>query len=247
MATDSNTQKITIWFIIGFLVLVAVGVVIAGAYSNSSSSNTTTPAGFVATTVPAITSADWTMGNASATVSFVEYGDYECPACAEYSPIVKQLITDYGNRVLFAFRNFPLYTIHPDAGVSAQAAEAAGLQGKYWEMHDLLYSKQNDWVTTDPSAVAAKYFNGYAQSLGLDVAKFDADMSSAQVANKIAADVTSGNAASIDHTPTFFVNLKQIPNPADYAGFKKVLDAALALPTVTAVVSPATSTTSTAQ
>jgi protein-disulfide isomerase len=228
MASDSSTNKITIWFIIGFLVLVALGVVFAGMYSNSTSSKSATPAGFVATTIPAVTSTDWTAGSATSTISFIEYGDYECPACAEYAPVVKQLIADYGNRVLFAFRNFPLYTIHPNAGISAQAAEAAGLQGKYWEMNELLYAKQNDWVTTDPTQVVAKYFNGYAQSLGLDVAKFDADMGSAQVLDKIKTDVASGNAASIDHTPTFFVNLKQIPNPTSYTEFKAVLDAALA-------------------
>jgi protein-disulfide isomerase len=227
MATDSSTNKITIWFIVGFLVLVAAGVIAAGAYSSLSSS-ASTPANFVATTVPAVTSTDWTMGAATSSVSFIEYGDYECPACAEYSPVIKQLITDYGSRVLFAFRNFPLYTIHPNAGISAQAAEAAGLQGKYWEMHDLLYTKQNDWVTTDPTQVVAKYFNGYTQSLGLDVAKFDSDIGSAQVLDKIKTDVASGNAANIDHTPTFFVNLKQIPNPTNYAGFKAALDAALA-------------------
>ena len=230
MATNSSTNKITVWFIIGFLVLVAAGVVIAGAYSglSSSSSSSSTPAGFVATTVPALTSADWTTGNTSSTISFIEYGDYECPACGEYEPIIKQLIADYGNRVVFAFRNFPLYTIHPNAGISAQAAEAAGLQGKYWEMNNLLYTKQNDWVTTDPTQVVAKYFNGYAQSLGLDVAKFDSDMGSTQVLEKIKNDVSTGDAASIDHTPTFFVNLKQIPNPTSYAGFKAALETALA-------------------
>jgi protein-disulfide isomerase len=235
MATDSSTHKATIWFIIGFLILVVAGVVIAGAYSSlsSSGSGTTVPAGFVATTVAAVTSTDWTMGDASSSVSVIEYGDYECPACGEYNPVVKQLITNYGNHVLFVFREFPLYTIHPNAGVSAEAAEAAGLQGKFWEMHDLLYANQNTWPTKDPKQVTAQYFNGYAQSLGLNVAKFDSDMNSTQVADKIAADVTSGNAANIDHTPTFFVNLKQIPNPMDYAGFKSVLDAALASSTAT--------------
>jgi protein-disulfide isomerase len=235
MASDPNAHKATIWFIVGFLVLVTVGVIIAGAYSGSplSSPSSSTPSNFVATTVPAVTSADWTMGSATSSVSFIEYGDYECPACAEYAVLVKQLAADYGSRVLFAFREYPLYTIHPNAGISAQAAEAAGLQGKYWEMHDLLYTKQNDWVTADPTQVVAEYFNGYAQSLGLNVTKFDADIGSAQVLDKIKADVASGDAASINHTPTFFVDLKQIPNPTSYNDFKAVLDAALASSTAT--------------
>lgn len=243
MASDSGTNKITVWFIVGFLVLVAAGVVIAGAYSsgNSSSTSTSTPAGFVATAVPAISGVDWTTGDTSSPVTFIEYGDYECPACGEYAPIVKQLITDYGSRVLFSFRNFPLYTIHPNAGIAAQAAEAAGMeagQSAFWQMHDLLYQHQNDWVTTDPSQVVSKYFNGYAQSIGLNVATFDTDIGSAQVLTKIKNDVASGNAASIDHTPTFFVDLKQIPNPTNYAQFQSALDAALAAASST----PATTT-----
>ena len=224
-------DKITIWFIVGFVVLVGVVVVAAAVMSGgfSSGSNASgTLAGFVATTAPAITSADWMRGDATATVTMIEYGDFECPACAEYAQIVDQLVSAYGNRVIFAFRNFPLYTIHPDAQISAQAAEAAGLQGKYWEMNDLLYQKQNDWVTATPSSAVSEYFDGYATSLGLDVNKFNQDINSSQVTSKIAADVASGNAASIDHTPTFFVNLKQIPNPTSYADFQVVLDAALA-------------------
>lgn len=224
-------DKITLWFIIGFVVLIGVVVAVAGVMSGGFSgpaAGTSTPAGFVATTVPAITSADWTQGDASATVSVIEYGDYECPACAEYSSIVSQLFAAYGSKVLFAFRNFPLYSIHPDAQISAQAAGAAGLQGKYWQMHDLLYQKQNDWVPDSPSDVVSKYFDGYAASIGLDAKKFDQDINSVAVTSKIAADVASGNAAQIDHTPTFFVNLKQIPNPTGYDDFKAVLDQALA-------------------
>ncbi len=230
-----ETSKATLWFISGFLVLVVGGVIAAAAYSNSSGVNANgtpvAPAGFVATTVPPVSGADWAKGDASSSVSLIEYGDFECPACGEYQPLMQQLFKDYGARVNFVFREFPLYSIHPDAGISAQAAEAAGMEGgasAFWQMHDLLYAKQNDWVTTDPTQVVAKYFNGYAQSLGLDVAKFDADINAPKVTSKIAADVASGNAASVDHTPTFFVNLKQIPNPTSYAEFKAVLDAALA-------------------
>ncbi len=222
-------DKITLWFIVGFVVLVVVGVIAAGVMSGGfSSTATSTSPGFVATTVPPIAAADWTQGNKNAKVTFIEYGDYECPACGETSPIVQQLMTAYGDRVLFAFRNFPLYQIHENAGISAQAAEAAGLQGKFWQMHDLLYAKQNDWSSAFTNTIVADYFNGYASSLGLNVAKFDTDMSSGEVSNKIQADVTSGNAAAIDHTPTFFLNLTQIPNPTSYDEFKAVLDKALA-------------------
>lgn len=230
-----TTKNATTWFIIGFSVLVGVGIIVlygisGGAGSSSSSAN----AGFVATTVPAITSADWTEGNPNAKVSLIEYGDFECPACGEYEPLVQQLVSAYGSRILFVFRNFPLYQIHPDAGISAQAAEAAGLQGKYWQMHDLLYKNQTVWTTVGPSTVVQQYFNGYATSLGLNINKFDQDIQGARVAAKIQADVNGGNAAQIDHTPTFFINLKQIPNPTSYSDFAKVLDQALAAASGTA-------------
>jgi protein-disulfide isomerase len=95
-------------------------------------------------------------------------------------------------------------------------------------MHDLLYEKQNDWVNVASGSVVSDRFNGYAKSLGLDVAKFDADLNSAAVKDKVQADITMGNQASVDHTPTFFVNLTQIPNPQSYDAFRQVIDAALA-------------------
>ncbi len=224
-------DKITLWFIVGFVVLAVTVVIVAGVMSGGFSTavnSTTTPAGFVATTVPAIASVDWTRGNPKASVTVVEYADYECPACATWAPIMSQLVQNFSSTVLFAFRNFPLYSIHPDAQISAQAAEAAGLQGKYWEMHDLLYQKQNEWVTASLDTVVSQYFDGYAASLGLDVNKFNQDIRSSTVTAKIAVDVASGNAASVGHTPTFFLNLEQIPNPNSYDDFKAVLDRALA-------------------
>jgi protein-disulfide isomerase len=232
-----QANKATIWFIVGFIVIVTAGAIIAGAYSSGTSSSSSSSAAsstFVATTVPAITASDWTEGNPNAKVSLIEYGDFECPACAEYSPIVQQVVQNYSSTVRFAFRNFPLSTIHPFAGVSAQAAEAAGLEGgvaKYWAMNDLLYTKNTEWpanTALSPAQVVNKYFDGYAQSIGLDVNTFNNDINATSVAQKIQADVNSGTAAQIDHTPTFFVNLKQIQNPTSLAGFEKILDAAVA-------------------
>jgi protein-disulfide isomerase len=216
---------------------VTAGVIIAGAYSSNSSLNgnasSTVPAGFVATTVPAITAADHVQDNATATVSLIEYADYECPACAEYLPVVKEVVQNYSSSIRYVFRNFPLYSIHPDAGIAAQAAEAAGLQGKYWEMHDLLYTNQSTWVTESPDQVVAKYFDGYARSLGINVDQFNQDVSSTQVMNKVQTDVAGGTAAQIDHTPTFFVNLKQIPNPTSLADFQNVINSAIAASSTT--------------
>jgi protein-disulfide isomerase len=230
-----QANKATIWFIVGFIVIVTAGAIIAGAYSSSTGSSANNASStFVATTVPAITAADWSEGNPNAKVSLVEYGDFECPACGEYAPIIQQLVQNYSSTVQFVFRNFPLYTVHPFAGVSAQAAEAAGLEGgaaKYWAMHDILYAKQDEWSTNSsltPAQVVSQYLDGYAQSIGLNVNTFNSDINATSVAQKIQADVNSGTAAQIDHTPTFFVNLKQIPNPTGLADFEKILDVALA-------------------
>jgi protein-disulfide isomerase len=228
MANNTGSNKVTMWFIIGFIVVVTAGVIIAGAYSSSSANNANQNSGFVSTTASGISAADHTEGNPNAKVTLIEYGDFECPACGEYFPVVQQLFGNYSSTVLFVFRNFPLYSIHPDAGIGAQAAEAAGLQGKYWQMNSLLYTNQGDWSTDDPTKVVADHFDGYASSLGLDVNKFNSDINSKAVSDKIASDVSGGNAASIDHTPTFFINLQQIPNPQNYADFKATIDAAIA-------------------
>ncbi len=226
---NSETNKTTIWFIVIFIVLIIGGLVIAGIYSSGSSGSGSS--GFVATTAPGISTSDWQEGNPNAKVTVIEYGDFECPACGAYFPIVQQLISNFSSTVLFVFRDFPLYQVHPDAGIAAQAAEAAGLMGgqsAFWKMHDLLYTNQNDWVTITPDQVVSAKFDGYAQSIGLDVNTFNADISTSSVLNKIQTDVNGGNAAQINHTPTFFLNLQQIPNPTSYDDFAATINAALA-------------------
>jgi protein-disulfide isomerase len=230
---SGQANKATIWFIVGFIVIVTVVVIVAGAYSSGTPSNTASST-FVATTASPITAADWSEGSPNAKVTLIEYGDFECPACGQYFPVVEQLIQSNSTTVRFVFRNFPLYTIHPFAGIGAQVAEAAGLEGgqsAYWAMNNLLYTKQSDWstdTTVAPAQLVSNYFNGYAQSIGLDVGKFDADINATSVTDKIQNDVNSGNAAQIDHTPTFFINLTQIPNPTSTASFQAALSAAIA-------------------
>jgi len=247
-ANSGQANKATVWFIVGFVVLVTAVVIIAGAYSSGTSA-TNASSTFVSTIAPAITSADWTEGNPNAKVTLVEYGDFECPACGEYFPAVQQLVQNYSSTVLFVFRNFPLYTIHPFAGISAQAAEAAGLEGgpaKYWAMNDLLYTDQSKWsVNSDltPAQVQNQYLDGYAQSLGLDVNVFNTDINATSVLQKIQNDVAGGTSAQIDHTPTFFVNLQQIPNPTGLADFEATLNAALASSTAAAPAAGTTSST----
>jgi protein-disulfide isomerase len=244
---SGQANKATIYFIIGLVVLVTAAVIIAAAYSSGDSGSGTASSTFVSTTAAPITSTDWQEGNPNAKVSLIEYGDFECPACGAYFPVVQQLFAEDSSTVLFVFRNYPLYTIHPFAGIGSQAAEAAGMEGgsaKYWQMHDLLYTDQTQWTadtSLTPAEVLSKYLDGYAQSLGLNVSQFNADVSSTQVADKIANDVTSGNAAQVEHTPTFFINLQQIPNPTSSSGFQATIEAAVASSTgASAVIPPPT-------
>jgi protein-disulfide isomerase len=249
---SGQASKATIYFIIGFIVLVTAVVIISASYSSGDSGSSNASSTFVSTVAAPITSSDWQEGNPKAKVSLIEYGDFECPACGEYFPVVQKLYAEDSSTVLFVFRNFPLYTIHPFAGIGAQVAEAAGMEGgtaKYWAMHDLLYTNQAQWTgdtSLSPADVLSKYLDGYASSLGLNVDQFNADVSSTQVANKIANDVTSGNAAQIDHTPTFFINLQQIPNPTSSDAFEATLNAAIASSTTgaTSATSPITATVS---
>lgn len=199
---------------------VAVGIFVLMANKSAR------PATVAATTAPAIVADDWSRGTTQPKATIIEYGDFQCPACGQYEVIVQKLEKEYGDRVQFVFRNFPL-PMHPNAMIAARAAEAAGLQGKYWEMHDLLYAKQQEWSETPTASVVKMNFDAYATSLGLALDKFHADMSSRAVQDRIDAQQAGGTAAKIDHTPTFFINLTQVANPTSYANFKSVIDAVI--------------------
>jgi protein-disulfide isomerase len=223
----TNEQRTQLWIAGIFLVLI-IGITIIATLASGNAVTPANGANFTPTQTAALSATDHTRGAANTTVSLMEYGDFQCPACGAYEPLVEQLYKTYGDKVQFVFRNFPLYQVHQDAGIGAQAAEAAALQGKYWEMHDLLYKTQATWSTAAAADVVSKYFDGYAQSLGMNVSTFDTDINSTAVKAKVDADATLGNTAQVNHTPTFFINLTQIANPQSYADFAKVIDAALA-------------------
>jgi protein-disulfide isomerase len=158
-------------------------------------------------------------------VTLVEYGDFQCPSCGAFYPIVKQLEEKYSDQVSFAFRHFPIISIHPNAFAAARAAEAASNQGKFFEMHDRLYETQTAWgeITTNQQSL----FESYAQQLGLNMDTFKKDYASQAVADRINRDVSSAKQFSIEGTPTFIINGEKIKNPVDLAAFEKVLDEAI--------------------
>jgi protein-disulfide isomerase len=164
-------------------------------------------------------------GDGKTGVTLVEYGDFECPACSAYYPLVEQVYEKYKGDITFQFRNFPLRQIHQHAMVAHRAAAAAARQGKFWEMYDLLYQNHDTWTQqSDPSST----FRSYAQSLGLDLTKYDTDFKSEAVNAEINADIAEGTKLGINSTPTFFVNGKKIDNPRDQAAFEKVITDAIA-------------------
>lgn len=149
--------------------------------------------------------ADHTKGSDTKEILFIEYGDFQCPSCGGAHPQVNALMEEYGDKITFVFRNFPLTAIHPNARAASAVAEAAGLQGKYWEMHDMLYSKQNEWSGLDPSQ-RTSIFNNFATLLSLDMEKFTADLASKEVNQKISFDLALGKKAAVSATPSFFLN-----------------------------------------
>jgi protein-disulfide isomerase len=141
---------------------------------------------------------DHIQGKKDAKVTLVEYGDYECPYCGQAYPIVKELQKIEGTKLKFVFRNFPLEQVHPHAVPAACAAEAAAKQGKFWEMHDLLYENQEALEDNDLLI--------YAKELKLDIPQFTKDMESDEIKNKVEVDFMSGVRSGVNGTPTFFIN-----------------------------------------
>ena len=143
-------------------------------------------------------------------ITLVEYGDYECPICEAYYLPLKQAVAKYSGDIHFQFRNLPLTSIHPNAFAAARAAEAASLQGKYWQMHDKLYDNQNSWVS---ASSPVDIFSGYAKDIGLDVNQFKTDYASSKVNDAISADLAEfAKTGQEQATPTFFLNGKYLPN-----------------------------------
>ena len=149
-------------------------------------------------TLPVTHGRDHIQGPATAPVTLVEYGDYECPYCGAAYPIVKQVQERMGDRLRFVFRNFPITTSHPHAEQAAEAAEAADAQGRFWEMHDHLYEHQRHLEDGD--------LRGYATELGLDVDRFSDELAQHVHAERVREDFMSGVRSGVNGTPTFYIN-----------------------------------------
>jgi protein-disulfide isomerase len=186
------TWQAAVW-VGGSLVLI-LGALVLVFFTGNPSTGTVT--------IPEATAADISYGPEGAPVTVLEYADFQCEACAEYAPMLASLRAEYGDRVLFVFRFYPL-DYHPYGMLSAQVAYAAYLQGKFWEMYDLLYGRQQEW---SGAADAYPYFEAYATSLGLDMEKFREDLNAQTTTDLILAQKAAGAEAGVNRTPWFAVN-----------------------------------------
>lgn len=202
----------TFWAIIAIIIVIFGGILLFRNHDANAPSASGKPTQHISGTSPT-------------GVALVEYGDFQCPFCGQYYPIVKQVTEQYKDKITFQFRNLPLLQIHQNAFAAARAAEAAGLQGKFWEMYDQLYQNQDAWSS---NGNARTVFEGYAARLGLNVDQFKKDFTSTQVNDSINADIAEFDKTKQEKsTPTFFLDGKKI-TPKSVEEFSKLIDAALA-------------------
>lgn len=203
----------TFWIVLGIIVAVMIGgFVLLGDDAQAPSQSTTDGR--------EITAEDHTQGPDDAAVTLVEYGDFQCPACGAAEPLLQQLKAEYPDELRFVWRHFPLTQIHPQAYDAARASEAAAAQGKFWEMHDLLFERQQEW-SGDPSARSR--FESYAEELGLTMEQYRSDFDNAS--DRVDRDVQIGQSVGANSTPTFVLNGEKIEqNPRTYEEFKSLIE-----------------------
>lgn len=213
------------WIALAAIVVILGGIVFVTNHNKGANNSPTSSTG---------QPTNHTEGSASSGVTLVEYGDYECPVCADFYVTTKQVAAQYSTKVVLQFRNLPLTSIHQNAFAAARAAEAAALQNKFWEMHDMLYENQTAWAS---ASSPQSYFNNYATQLGLDLNRFKQDYASESVNNAINADLAAFKKTGDDMaTPTYYLDGKKLNNadlfdatgkPA-VSAFAKLIDAEIA-------------------
>lgn len=215
----STAKRIVLWGLTAFVLTASVAALWYLARGAGDETPFAEPAGFIVE----LTLEDHVKGPASASVVLLEYGDFQCPACGVYYFVARRLQEEFPNELKIAYRHFPLFQIHAKAKDASYAAEAAALQGKFWEMCDLLYERQEEWIRGDEEEL----FLAYAAELGLDTERFRADRKSDAVAEKVRIDLESAMGARLEGTPSFFLQGKRIANPRSYDAFHKLISHAL--------------------
>lgn len=200
------------WIVFSAIVVAVLGGLIIYSRVSNPSSNVSTVNANAA--IPASEAsgqiADQVYGKTNSQVVLVEYGDFQCPSCGGAHPQIKTIMEEYKDKVAFIYRNFPLTSIHPNAKIAAAAAEAAGLQGKYWDVHNLIYENQAEWKDLTGTE-RTNVFTTYAQTVGLDKDRFLVDIASTAVNRKISFDQALGKKVGVNSTPSFYLNGEKLP------------------------------------
>jgi protein-disulfide isomerase len=210
------TGKILLWggsfLALAVIVFVLIAIERAGKIEYPPLNNTT------------VSEYDHALGPVDAGITLVEYSDFQCPGCKSFSVVLNTIVEEYEGKVRLVYRHFPLSSIHPMATFAAEVAEAAGKQGKFFEMHDLLFERQSEWSkSNNPKAV----FMDYVKELGLDIDKYEKDLVSAEVASKVEHDRQTAEELGLGGTPTLYLNGNNVDITGGYTELKKMIDAEL--------------------
>lgn len=199
------------WLVIGVIAVVLIGGSIAYAQYVGTMSN------------EGVEVQAHVTGNPDADVTLVEYSDFECPACGQFYPFVKDILADYGDQIRFEYKHFPLTQAHPNAEPAARAAEAAGQQGQFFEFHDLLFENQQEWAGRSN---ASQYFAQYAEELELNMGQWRTQQRASLLRDKVADDFAEGRRLGVTGTPTFFLNGERM-NIQTFDDFRTQIEAAI--------------------
>jgi protein-disulfide isomerase len=225
----------TAWIIFTAIVILVLGGLVVYSRSNSTQLDVSSvdANSVLAASEQSGDIGDRVFNNTKSNVVLVKYADFQCPACAAAAESLKPLLEEYGDRISFISRNFPITQNHPNARAAAAAAEAAGQQNKFWEMHYIIYENQRNWGTADGTQ-RTTLFKSYAEQIGLDMTAFDADIASSSINQKVLFDQALANKVGVNSTPTFIFNGERLPEGAasgilsgDLTELKKLIDAAL--------------------
>lgn len=210
------------WVIIGIIAVVLIG----GSVWFSSQASDSYNEGVVVTA--------HIKGNPDATVTLLEYSDFQCPACSQFQPVVAEILAAYGDQIRFEYKHFPLSQLHPLAESAARAAEAAGQQGKFFEFHDKLFENQKTWSA---SPNPAGFFAQYAEELGLDMDVFTKQQRSTILRDKVKSEFEEARGLGLTGTPSFFLNGQRMQIET-YEDFKMQIEVALGIGTAASSSAP---------
>lgn len=218
---SQTTNRVLFWLFVSLFIAGSIAIVIKYAGNFESPDQDPPLSGEAQKINTTVFDDDWTKGNKDANVILIEYTDLECPACATYVSQTEDIVREFGKHIVYVTRHNPLTNIHANAVKAAQATEAAGLQDKFWEMHDLLFEKQDEWsVEPDPTTK----FKDYAQELEINVAQFEEDYNSEKVKLEVDKDMERSQISGLHSTPTFILNGERI-RFSSFTEFREIISA----------------------